>query len=113
MTFLSTVSDCWLGLCRKAPVVCASHTGIGVQPKPAHEGSPDGGAGGPGTIRRGIGAALSGTKTLIHNRDSSGSRSWSDSCWPGTSSPSGCSSFSTPFPPMDPICSNHLSWHLQ
>jgi hypothetical protein len=36
-------------------------------PEPAHEGSPDGGAGGPGTIRRGIGAALSGTKTLIHN----------------------------------------------
>ena len=32
------------------------------------EGSPDGGAGGSGTIRRGIGAALSGTKTLIHNR---------------------------------------------
>ncbi len=68
MTFLSTVSDCWLGLCRKAPVVRASQAGIGNPLEPAHEGRPDGGAGGPGTIRRGIGAALSGTKTLIHNR---------------------------------------------
>ena len=68
MTFLSTVSDCWLGLCRKTPVFHASETGMGDQPEPAYAGSPDGGAGGPGTIRRGIGAALSGTKTLIHNR---------------------------------------------
>jgi hypothetical protein len=57
----------WLGLCPKAPVFLASETGIGDQFEPAHEGSPDGGAGGPETIRRGIGAALSGTKTLIHN----------------------------------------------
>jgi hypothetical protein len=49
-------------------VVRASQIGIGDLPEPAHEGSPDGSAGGPGTIRRGIGAALSGTKTLIHNR---------------------------------------------
>jgi len=67
MTFLSTVSYYWLGLCRKAPVFRASETGIGNQPEPAYEWGPDGGAGGPGTIRRGIGAALSGTKTLIHN----------------------------------------------
>ncbi|MDD1687542.1 hypothetical protein [Methanoregula sp.] len=57
----------WLGLCRKTPVFRASETGGGYQPEPAHVGSPDGGAGGPETIRRGIGAALSGTKTLIHN----------------------------------------------
>src|SRR5208337_5113303 len=68
MTFLSTVSDCWLGLCRKAPVFRASETGIGNQPEPAYEGRPDGGAGGSKTIRRGIGAALSGTKTLARNR---------------------------------------------
>src|SRR5208337_1787387 len=68
MTFLSTVSDCWLGLCRKAPVFRASETGIGNQPEPAYEGRPDGGAGGSRTIRRGIGAALSGTKTLARNR---------------------------------------------
>ena len=57
----------WLGLCRKTPVFRASETGGGFKPEPAHVGSPDGGAGGPETIRRGIGAALSGTKTLIHN----------------------------------------------
>jgi hypothetical protein len=33
-----------------------------------HEGLPDGGGGGPGTVRRGIGAALSGAKTLAQNR---------------------------------------------
>ena len=57
----------WLGLCRKPPMFHASQAGIGYPAEPAHEGSPDGGAGGPETIRRGIGAALSGTKTLIHN----------------------------------------------
>jgi hypothetical protein len=40
---------------------------IGDPPEPAYEGSPDGGPGGSGTIRRGIGAALSGTKTLAQN----------------------------------------------
>jgi hypothetical protein len=57
----------WLGLCRKPPVLRASQAGIGYQAEQAHEVNPDGGAGGPGTIRRGIGASLSGTKTLIHN----------------------------------------------
>ncbi len=66
MTLLSTVSDYWLGLCRRPPAVHALQTGIGI-PEPVHEGSPDGGGGGPGTIRRGTGAALSGMKTLIHN----------------------------------------------
>jgi hypothetical protein len=67
MTRVSETAEYWLGLCRKTPVFLASETGIGDQPEIAHEGSPDAGAGGPGTIRRGIGAALSGTKTLIHN----------------------------------------------
>jgi hypothetical protein len=67
MRFLSTVSDYWLGLCRKVPVVRASWVVIDNQPEPVYVGSPDGGAGGPGTIRRGVGAGLSGTKTLIHN----------------------------------------------
>ncbi|MGB7788568.1 DUF6159 family protein [Methanoregula sp.] len=57
----------WLGLCRKAPVFRASQTGAGNPPEPTYEGSPDGGTGGPDAIRRGTGAALSGTKTLIHN----------------------------------------------
>jgi len=67
MTRVSEITEHWFGLCRKAPVLRASQTGIGYPAEPAHEGSPDGGAGGPGTIRRGIGASLSGTKTLIHN----------------------------------------------
>ncbi|MGD0081205.1 MAG: DUF6159 family protein [Methanoregula sp.] len=58
----------WLGLCRKAPAVRAAQAGMGNQPEPVHEGRPDGGGGGSKTVRRGIGAALSGTKTLIHNR---------------------------------------------
>jgi hypothetical protein len=68
MTRVSEIADpWWLGLCPKAPVFLASETDVGGQFEPAHEGGPDGGAGGPETIRRGIGAALSGTKTLIHN----------------------------------------------
>jgi|WetSurMetagenome_2_1015567.scaffolds.fasta_scaffold00820_18 hypothetical protein len=58
----------WLGLCPKAPLFRASETGISYQPEPVYVGSPDGGAGGPGTIRRGIGAALSGMRTLNRNR---------------------------------------------
>jgi hypothetical protein len=57
----------WLGLCPKAPVIRASQVVIDDSPSTACEGPPDGGAGGPGTIRRGVGAALSGMKTLIHN----------------------------------------------
>jgi hypothetical protein len=68
MTFLSTVSDYWLGLCRKPPAVHVLQTGIGIPPESAHEGLPDGGGGGSGTIRRGIGAALVGMRTLNRNR---------------------------------------------
>ncbi len=67
MTRVSEIAENWFGLCRKPPVFHASQTGIGYRAEQAHEGGPDGGAGGPGTIRRGIGASLSGTKTLIHN----------------------------------------------
>jgi len=67
MTRVSEIAEHWLGLCRKAPVVRTSHIGIGDLPDSSHEGSPDGGAGGPETIRRGTGTALSGMKTLIHN----------------------------------------------
>jgi hypothetical protein len=68
MTRVSEITGHWLGLCPKPPVFRASQANFVNLPEPAHEGSPDGGAGGPKTIRRGIGAALSGTKTLIHNR---------------------------------------------
>jgi hypothetical protein len=67
MTLSSTDTHWWFGLCRKPPVFRASQVNIVNLSESAHEGRPEGGAGGPGTIRRGIGAALSGTKTLIHN----------------------------------------------
>ncbi len=67
MTRVSGITGHWLGLCRKPPVFRASQAGIVYLPEPAHPGFPDGGGSGPGTIRRGIGAALSGTKILIHN----------------------------------------------
>ena len=58
----------WLGLCRKPSMFRASQAAIVNLPVPAYEGPPDGGAGRSRTIRRGIGAALSGTKTLARNR---------------------------------------------
>ncbi|MFA5269878.1 MAG: hypothetical protein WC379_18075, partial [Methanoregula sp.] len=67
MMRVTETAERWFGLCRKPPVFRASQIGIVNLPEPAHVASPAGGAGGPGTIRRGIGAALSGTKTLIHN----------------------------------------------
>jgi hypothetical protein len=67
MTSVSEIAEQWFGLCRKPPVIYAWQAVIVNQPGATHEGLPDGGGGGPDTIRRGIGAALSGTKTLIHN----------------------------------------------
>ncbi len=68
MTRVSDIAEHWSGLCRKPPVVHASQAECVHLPEPAHEGSPDSGGGGSGTIRWGIGAALSGTKTLVRNR---------------------------------------------
>jgi len=67
MARVSAIAEHWFGLCRKPPVFRASQIGIVDLREHAHEGLPDGGGGGSGTILRGIGAALSGTKTLIHN----------------------------------------------
>jgi len=68
MTRVSEIIEHWSGLCRKPPVVHASQADCVHLPEPTHEGSPDGGAGGSGTIRRGIGAALSGMRILNRNR---------------------------------------------
>ncbi|MDD1693660.1 MAG: hypothetical protein LUQ71_02950 [Methanoregula sp.] len=68
MTCVSEIAEHWLGLCRKPPVFRASQTGIGIPTGSAFEGLPDGGGGGSGTIRRGIGAAFSGMRTLNRNR---------------------------------------------
>jgi hypothetical protein len=68
MTRVSEITEHWFGLCRKPPAAHALQTGIGFPPESAHEGLPDGGGGGSGTIRRGIGAALLGMRTLNRNR---------------------------------------------
>ncbi|MFA4861685.1 hypothetical protein [Methanoregula sp.] len=67
MTRVSEIAEHWLGLCRKPPVVHASQICIGDPTGPELAGSPDGGAGGSGMIRRGTGAAISGMKTLLRN----------------------------------------------
>jgi len=68
MTRVSEIAEHWFGLCRKPPAVHALQMSAGIMAEFAHEGVPDGGAGGSGTIRRGIGAALSGLGTLNRNR---------------------------------------------
>ncbi len=68
MHLISVIAEHWLGLCPKAPVFRASQIGMVNLPESTLEGSPDGGDGRPGTIQRGIWAALSGTKTLAQNR---------------------------------------------
>ena len=67
MHLIPGIADLWLGLCRKPPRVHAAQVDIVYLTEPAHAGLPDGGGGRSGTIRRGIGAALSGTKTLARN----------------------------------------------
>ena len=68
MTRLSEIAESWFGLCRKPPVVRTLKADFVHLPSTAHEGLPDGGSGGSGAIRRGIGAAFSGMRTLNRNR---------------------------------------------
>jgi hypothetical protein len=68
MTRVSEIAAHWFGLCPKPPAVRASQGDIVYLSQPAHEGLPDGGGGGSGAIRRGIGAALTGMRTLNRNR---------------------------------------------
>jgi hypothetical protein len=68
MYLISGIANLWLGLCRKPPLVCIMQTDIGIQTESDQKGLPEGGGGGSGTIRRGIGAALSGMRTLNRNR---------------------------------------------
>ncbi len=68
MTRLSEIAESWFGLCRKPPVVRTLQADFIHLPTTAHEGLPDGGSGGSGAIRRGIGAAFSGMRTLNRNR---------------------------------------------
>jgi len=65
---LSEVIRGWLGWCPNAPAMRTAPAVLMVPPETMHPAQPDGGAGGSGRIIRGIGVALSGTKTLIRNR---------------------------------------------
>ena len=68
MSHLSEVIRGWLGWCPNAPAIRTAPVVLMVPPETMHPAQPDGGAGGSGRINRGIGVALSGTKTLIRNR---------------------------------------------
>ncbi|HXX54983.1 MAG TPA: hypothetical protein VEI81_02690 [Methanoregula sp.] len=68
MTRVSGLVGHRLGLCRKPPAVHTLQAGIGIPTGPAYAGLPEGGGSGPGTIRRGVGAALAGMATLKRNR---------------------------------------------
>lgn len=68
MRLSSLITEHGLGLCRKPPVIHATRAEFVSLPDPAHEGLPDGGSGGAGVIRRGIGSALAGMRTLNRNR---------------------------------------------
>jgi len=65
VTLLPEISGYWCGLCRKAPAVHSLQRETGILTEPVCEGR---GGGGAGSIRRGIGAALSGMRTLNRNR---------------------------------------------
>jgi MFS family permease len=58
----------WMGWCPNAPAMRATPTVLMVPPKTIQSAQPSGGAGGSGRFNRGIGVALSGTKTLFRNR---------------------------------------------
>ncbi|WP_048152663.1 hypothetical protein [Methanolacinia paynteri] len=68
MTCEPEITEHRFGLCPKQPVVCTSQTDFEDKHEPVYVGSPDGGGGISGSVRRGIGAALSGMKTLNQNR---------------------------------------------
>jgi hypothetical protein len=68
MTGISETAEHWFGLCRKPPALRALQTGTNFPAESTCQGLPDGGGGGSETIRRGMGAALSGMRTLNRNR---------------------------------------------
>lgn len=68
MMTISGMIEHWLGICPKLPVARTVQEGIDEKLGTAHEGRPDGGAGRLKPIQRGFWAAMSGTRTLIRNR---------------------------------------------
>ena len=70
MTLTSTLADCWLGLCRKAPVLHTAASVVLGDGKISHSVQPDAGgpSGSPARIRRGIGIATGSIHALFHDR---------------------------------------------
>ncbi len=70
MTFLSTLTDCWLGLCRKAPALHTASAVLLGDPEETKSAMPDAGgaSGSPARIRRGIGIATGSIWALFHDR---------------------------------------------
>ncbi|OPY37048.1 MAG: hypothetical protein A4E35_01511 [Methanoregula sp. PtaU1.Bin051] len=58
----------YLGWCPNAPVLRTAPAVLMTQPATVHPVQPDGGAGGPGRIGRGINLAIESVKTLNRNR---------------------------------------------
>ena len=68
MSFPSMVADCWLGLCPKRPVIRTAPAEVMAPPEINPSGLPDGGDGRAATMHRGVNITVSGTKTLVRNR---------------------------------------------
>jgi len=70
VTFLSTLADCWLGLCRKAPVLHTASAVVLGDPGETRSLQPDAGgaAGGQGRIRNGIGIATGSIRALFSEK---------------------------------------------
>ncbi|MCK9630726.1 MAG: hypothetical protein M0R30_03710 [Methanoregula sp.] len=70
MTVLTTVADCWLGLCRKRPVMQTTTAVMLGEAETAHPVQPDAGgaAGGLRRVRCGISIATGSIKTLFVER---------------------------------------------
>jgi hypothetical protein len=68
MMWVSGVIQGWLGWCPNAPAMRTASTALVVPSEIMHPSQPGGGAGGSGKINRGFILALSGTKTLVRNK---------------------------------------------
>jgi hypothetical protein len=68
ITRVSEIIHEWMGWCPNAPTMRTASTALVVPSEIIHPSQPDGGAGGSGKINRGIIFALSGTKTLVRNK---------------------------------------------
>ena len=67
ITKISEIIYEWMGWCPNAPAMRTASKVFVVPSEIIHPSQPDGGSGGSGKINRGIGLALSGTKTLVRN----------------------------------------------